>query len=134
MSDCRNDVVGLVKKRRAAGKRSRTFFGEETDSARQLVQCRGYVDVSNDAVRVEVNCFYDGVFVFLLLRRGLCFSFVDRSGRVPRRAYIPAQSSAPSKEITMVCWPSTRENRAVQSSGVAVNVSKTNIVLFGNAS
>uniref|UniRef100_A0A915HW35 Uncharacterized protein n=1 Tax=Romanomermis culicivorax TaxID=13658 RepID=A0A915HW35_ROMCU len=31
----------------------------------------------------------------------------------------------------MVCSPSTRENSAVQSSGVAANVSKTNIVPFG---
>uniref|UniRef100_A0A915IE38 Uncharacterized protein n=1 Tax=Romanomermis culicivorax TaxID=13658 RepID=A0A915IE38_ROMCU len=53
---------------------------------------------------------------------------------VPRRAYIPAQSSAPSKETRMVYSPSTRENNVVQSSGVAVKVSKTNIVLLGNAS
>uniref|UniRef100_A0A915IZ58 Uncharacterized protein n=1 Tax=Romanomermis culicivorax TaxID=13658 RepID=A0A915IZ58_ROMCU len=33
----------------------------------------------------------------------------------------------------MVCSPSTRENSAVQSSRVAVNVSKTNIVPLGYA-
>uniref|UniRef100_A0A915HUW5 Uncharacterized protein n=1 Tax=Romanomermis culicivorax TaxID=13658 RepID=A0A915HUW5_ROMCU len=53
---------------------------------------------------------------------------------VPRRAYIPAQSTAPSKETMMVCSPSTRENSAVQSFGVAVNISKTNIMPFGYAS
>uniref|UniRef100_A0A915KHS5 Uncharacterized protein n=1 Tax=Romanomermis culicivorax TaxID=13658 RepID=A0A915KHS5_ROMCU len=34
----------------------------------------------------------------------------------------------------MVCSPSRRENSVVQSSRVAVKVSKTNIVLLGNAS
>uniref|UniRef100_A0A915JTC4 Uncharacterized protein n=1 Tax=Romanomermis culicivorax TaxID=13658 RepID=A0A915JTC4_ROMCU len=47
---------------------------------------------------------------------------------VPRSAHIPAQSSALWKEMTMVWSPSTRENNAVQSSGVAVKVSKTNMV------
>uniref|UniRef100_A0A915L6P5 Secreted protein n=1 Tax=Romanomermis culicivorax TaxID=13658 RepID=A0A915L6P5_ROMCU len=53
---------------------------------------------------------------------------------VPKRAYIPAQSSASSKETTMVCLLSTRENSAVQSSGVAVNVSNTNIMPLGYGS
>uniref|UniRef100_A0A915HY18 Uncharacterized protein n=1 Tax=Romanomermis culicivorax TaxID=13658 RepID=A0A915HY18_ROMCU len=50
---------------------------------------------------------------------------------VPRSVYIPAQSLAPLKEMTMVWCPSTKENNAVQSSRVAVNVSKMNIVPFG---
>uniref|UniRef100_A0A915L3J6 Uncharacterized protein n=1 Tax=Romanomermis culicivorax TaxID=13658 RepID=A0A915L3J6_ROMCU len=52
---------------------------------------------------------------------------------MPKRAYIPTQSSAPSKETTMVCLPWTRENNAVQSSGVAAKVSKMNMVPLGNS-
>uniref|UniRef100_A0A915IAI5 Secreted protein n=1 Tax=Romanomermis culicivorax TaxID=13658 RepID=A0A915IAI5_ROMCU len=72
---------------------------------------------------------------WIALMMGSLF-FFWRLGRnwVPTRAYIPAQLSAPSKEMMMVWSPSTRENSTVQSSGVAVKVSMAYIMPFGNGS
>uniref|UniRef100_A0A915KIS3 Uncharacterized protein n=1 Tax=Romanomermis culicivorax TaxID=13658 RepID=A0A915KIS3_ROMCU len=67
-----------------------------------------------------------------LMMGPLFFSWRLVRNWVPRRAYIPSQSSAPWKETMMVCLLSTRENNVVQSSRVAVKVSKMNIMLFGN--
>uniref|UniRef100_A0A915I448 Uncharacterized protein n=1 Tax=Romanomermis culicivorax TaxID=13658 RepID=A0A915I448_ROMCU len=67
---------------------------------------------------------------WIALRTGNLFIFW-RSVRnwVPTRAYIPTQSSAPSKETMMVWSPSTWENNAVQSFDV-VNGTKKDMVLL----
>uniref|UniRef100_A0A915JLD9 Uncharacterized protein n=1 Tax=Romanomermis culicivorax TaxID=13658 RepID=A0A915JLD9_ROMCU len=81
----------------------------------QLLQQQGDVDVSDYAVRIEVNRLNQGIFILLLV--------IGPELGTQEHVY-----SRPSKEMMMVWLLSIRENNMVQSSGVAVNVSKTNMV------
>uniref|UniRef100_A0A915KUZ1 Uncharacterized protein n=1 Tax=Romanomermis culicivorax TaxID=13658 RepID=A0A915KUZ1_ROMCU len=68
MSDCRNDVDGLLKNRKAAMNPRVSLEMSSAHMAETVAfKLRGDVDVADYAVRIEMDCFDDGIFVLLLM-------------------------------------------------------------------
>uniref|UniRef100_A0A915KE54 Uncharacterized protein n=1 Tax=Romanomermis culicivorax TaxID=13658 RepID=A0A915KE54_ROMCU len=137
-----NNVDGLLENRKAAGNLSLSL---ETSSAHMAETVAFRVRFSGKTFFLRASSYRGGEMSMLritlyaskwiaLTMGSLFFFWRSVLNGVPNRGYISAQSSASSKETMMVCLLLTRENSAVQSSGVAVKVLKTNIVPLGNGS
>uniref|UniRef100_A0A915KEU5 Uncharacterized protein n=1 Tax=Romanomermis culicivorax TaxID=13658 RepID=A0A915KEU5_ROMCU len=133
MSDCRNDVDGLLKNRKAA---MNPRVSLEMSSAHMAETVAFKVRFLGKNLILRASSYSCGEMSMLpitqyaskwiALMMGSLFFF--------RWSVRNFRWSAPSKETMMVSSPSTREKSPVQSSGVAVKVSKTNIVPLGNVS